>query len=745
MSKLVPVVFACFILPGWADPLSAQDALAPIPLIEGKVPPQGIRLPKEKGEALEAKLGQLSSSFQRVGSHKLASDAAIYLKAVRFALRHGEWYAAKDTEKADEALAEAEKRIKLLEKGETPWAEARGLVVRGFFSKIDQSPQPYGLEVPEGLDQSKPVPLYVWLHGRGDKTTDLHFIHDRTRRPGQFRQDDGIVLHPFGRQCLGYKAAGEVDVLEAIDHVSSQYKIDEDRIVLMGFSMGGAGAWHLGAHFTDRFCAVHPGAGFAETAQYNRLKPEAYPPEYEQRLWRLYDVPNYARNFLNVPLIAYSGENDKQKQAADVMAAALAEHGHRLKHVIGPGMGHKYHPDSVEEITAFLRGAVEKGRNPYPDKVSLQTRTLRYNRMHWITLHGREEHWREARIDAAADEEARSVTVTTKNATHFEVMLPWSVGKLTIDGRGADIPGENSGTVRLKLEGNRWVHDLRNALNPKKSGLQGPIDDAFLSEFLVVRPSKKSGNPLLDRWIEFEIQHFEKRWRELFRGYPPIKFDTQVKMEDLEKKNLILWGSPETNSVWPMVNKMFKAEGTRSLQDGMNVTVLTLKHLPAVEGTELTETGRNATVNELAKGLAAIENWDEKIRGSGEDTIELNLFDLKEKQVEATVQFIHEQFKTKKLKFVHTKEIKSDPATSVVAMIHPSPFTANRYVVFNSGPTFREAHDRTNSLQNPKLPDWAVIDLTQEPNASSPGRITAAGFFDEQWEFSGHRTWVHAD
>jgi hypothetical protein len=56
-----------------------------------------------------------------------------------------------------------------------------------------------------------------------------------------------------------------------------------------------------------------------------------------------------------------------------------------------------------------------------------------------------------------------------------------------------------------------------------------------------------------------------------------------------------------------------------------------------------------------------------------------------------------------------------------------------KYVVLNSGITFRENHDRTNSLQNPKLPDWAIIDLTQPPDGNAPGRIADADFFDEQW------------
>ena len=41
---------------------------------------------------------------------------------------------------------------------------------------------------------------------------------------------------------------------------------------------------------------------------------------------------------------------------------------------------------------------------------------------------------------------------------------------------------------------------------------------------------------------------------------------------------------------------------------------------------------------------------------------------------------------------------------NVLQLIYPSPFATARYVLLNSGLTFREAHDTTNSMQNPKLP-----------------------------------------
>ena len=151
------------------------------------------------------------------------------------------------------------------------------------------------------------APLYVWLHGRNDKLTDLHFIVEHERQAGRLTPPDAIVLHPFGRSCLGWKSTAEIDVLEAIESVERRYAIDPDRIVLMGFSMGGAGAWHLGAHYAERWAGVHAGAGFVDVARYQHLAPDAFPPWYEQKLWGVYDVPDYVRNLFNLPVVAYSG------------------------------------------------------------------------------------------------------------------------------------------------------------------------------------------------------------------------------------------------------------------------------------------------------------------------------------------------------------------------------------------------------------------------------------------------------
>ena len=385
-------------------------ALAQVPAIQRILPPEGIELPKEEQERLETRIAnirELALAKEKQGKFTLSvsqdADIEIFLLAVEFALEFHEFYDPKDLAKATALLDEAEKRVKEALKEKSPWVDGKtGLIVAGYTPELapDETPQPYGLVIPKGHDFEKPCPLYVWLHGRGDKQTNLHFIHERMRSQGQIAPPGAMVLHPFGRQCVGFKFAGETDITEAILDVTNRFNIDAHRIVLIGFSMGGAGAWHYGAHNAFDFCAVSPGAGFAETARYRKLKPEDFPPWYEQKLWGLYDVPCYTRNLFNLPTIAYSGENDKQIQAAQIMEEAFIAEGRKLEHLIGPGVEHKYEPKTLEKLLARLDGIVKQQQPDMPREVYLQTRTLAYPYMHWVNAERLMEHWLDSRIDA---------------------------------------------------------------------------------------------------------------------------------------------------------------------------------------------------------------------------------------------------------------------------------------------------------------------------------------------------------
>jgi predicted esterase len=625
--------------------LSSASDLPPIAPIARPVPPPGVALSEADRTRLSSTLAELEKRLAAATS-PLKADVEIFTKAVRYALAYDEfWDAAKDPAKADWALSQAKERLDQL--AQAPWSKQTGPVVRGFVSQIDGAVQPYGLVIPEKLDLGKPVPLYIWLHGRGEKSTDLYFLNEHAHGVDQVHPDDAIVVHPLGRQCVGFQGAGEQDVLEAVADVSAHYKIDPERIVLMGFSMGGGGSKHLGAHYTDRFCCIHTGAGYSETAQFCHVDLAAT-PAYEQTLWGVDDVPDYVRNLFNIPFSCYSGEKDGQMQAAKVLEAAFAANGKTLVHLIGPGVAHKYEPETLKQCLKLVHDAVVAGRPHDPPTLTFQTRTLRYNRLFWLEALGLGEHWKDSRIDAQGNGD--KATLTTVNISALRVSWPGLAkgGTVAIDGQAVAVPA-GAGAQLIK-DGAAWrlARAADDGVLRKQPGLQGPIDDAFVTPFLVVEPSGHSADARFQRWVDFESAHFHERWATIMRGDLRSKRDSEVTDDDIKRYNLVLWGDAASNKV----------------------------------------------IARLAAKLPV--TWDDKAIAVGSSSFARD--------------------------------------GHVLALIYPNPLNPAKYVVINSALTFREAADQNNAQQNPKLPDWVVIDLAKDPNASLPGGIAAAGFFDERWQ-----------
>jgi len=63
-----------------------------------------------------------------------------------------------------------------------------------------------------------------------------------------------------------------------------------------------------------------------------------------------------------------------------------------------------------------------------------------------------------------------------------------------------------------------WKNSPALAGLAKRHGLQGPIDDAFMDSFLVVRPTGKPLAERVGRWVQAELAHATNEWRRQFRG-----------------------------------------------------------------------------------------------------------------------------------------------------------------------------------------------------------------------------------
>lgn len=630
------------------------------------VPPPGIAVPQADRAELEAGLAHLQKSLDELRGNPLAPDVQIFHNAVRYALEFNEFFKPAEIGRAKDLLRQGQERADALAHGSAPWTTATGLVVRGYVSKIDRSVQPYGLVVPPTYSPSLPHRwrLDAWFHGRNEALSEGNFLYDREHNPGEFTPPNTIVLHLYGRYCNANKLAGEVDLFEALDAVKRQYAIDENRILVRGFSMGGAAAWHFAAHYAGLWAAAAPGAGFSETPEFLKVwqKEKLEPTPWEVKLWHLYDATDYAVNLSNCPLVAYSGEIDGQKQAADMMAKALAAEGITMTHVIGPNTAHKYHPDAKVTINRLLDAIAERGRDPYPRKIRFTTWTLAYNRMKWVAIDGLGKHWERARLDAEIVDD-HAVEVKSVNVTAFTLSMgaggcPLDVTRkpvVTIDGQRVSAPppeSDRAWKAHFVKSGGKWL--AREAAGEpglhKRHGLQGPVDDAFLSSFIFVRPTGTAMAPGTAGWVKSEQERAITEWRRQFRGEAQVRDDTQIGDAEIAASNLILWGDPGSNKILARIASRLPVQWS----DGAIV--------------------------------AGGKRWP--------------------------------------------------AATHAPILIYPNPLNPAKYVVLNSGFTFREYDYLNNARQVPKIPDWAIVDTSTPPNERYPGKLAAAGFFGEKWELT---------
>jgi predicted peptidase len=264
------------------------------------------------------------------------ADAAVFPKAVEWILRHQEFYKPNYVEQTRQVLKLGKDRVQNLSQEKTPWQNRPGSTVLGYFSKVDGSVQPYALALPEGVDPKSGTrwPLYVKLHGRAATMNEVNFISKYEDKP--LPQDQTwIQLDVFGRTNNAFRFAGETDVFEAIADVKRRYRIDDKRITLWGFSMGGAGAWHLGMHHPSAWASVGAGAGFVDFYGYQKQKQKL--PAYQDQTLKIYDAVDYAMNAANVPFITYGGEIDPQLAASTTMIAAAKKDNVDIPLIVGKG------------------------------------------------------------------------------------------------------------------------------------------------------------------------------------------------------------------------------------------------------------------------------------------------------------------------------------------------------------------------------------------------------------------------
>jgi hypothetical protein len=362
--------------------------------------------------------------------------------------------------------------------------------------------------------------------------------------------------------------------------------------VLHGFSMGGAGSWHLGLHYPSKWCSVGPGAGFVDFYKYQKVTEPL--PFYQDLALHIYNPVDYALNAFNVPVCTYGGELDPQLAASQEMVAAAEKVGVEIKMLIGPNTEHKFHPDSQKEFMAFHRAHQEQGRKPYPGpkQVRFITWTLKYNTCEWLTIEEMVKPYVPTTVEAVVDHETGTLKVKTQNVAVLQLARDVA-DNVDIDGQKLPLLQAADGLlpgVYYEFDGSGWrvlnydasLSFPKNIELRKRHDLQGPIDDAFMQPFVCVRGTGTAWHPEQTEWAHWTLDRFTAEFDKWLRGRIVVVNDSEVTPEMIADKNLILFGDPGSNSYLAKVLSRLPVKWTKQ-----SLEVNGVKYAPATHGLSL--------------------------------------------------------------------------------------------------------------------------------------------------------------
>ena len=208
---------------------------------------------------------------------------------------------------------------------------------RAFKSKYDDTYQPYSIRLPKNYDPNKKYPLLVFLHGSGQ---DEQTILKSPRSNGDF-----IEIAPLARDiyyCYSSDYA-QKDIIEAIDDVLMHFSVDENKMIIGGFSMGGYGALRTFYEHPELY------KGVAVFAGHPRLASEWLDGEHPDFL-----KDKYLSSLSGMPVFIYHGTKDGALPVhlIEEMSLKLQSAGAEITKNIVEGRGHQY-PDEETNVMYF--------------------------------------------------------------------------------------------------------------------------------------------------------------------------------------------------------------------------------------------------------------------------------------------------------------------------------------------------------------------------------------------------------
>lgn len=242
----------------------------------------------------------------------------------------------------DAELAAAEQVAQLIAAGKSPFDGKTGNFERHYLLAEAGEIMPYRVYVPTTYSADRALPLIVALHGLGGNEDAM--LGDFYGIPALAEKHGYLVVAPMGfRIDGGYGGGGqnaaadrrgalsETDVMQVLERMRNDYKVDASRIYLMGHSMGAIGTWRLAAKYPDLWAALGPIAGTGNPESMGAMQ--------------------------HIPQIVVHGDNDRTVPVtgSQGMVEALRKLGGTVEYIEVAGGGHTdIAPANMAKIFAFF-------------------------------------------------------------------------------------------------------------------------------------------------------------------------------------------------------------------------------------------------------------------------------------------------------------------------------------------------------------------------------------------------------
>jgi len=138
----------------------------------------------------------------------------------------------------------------------------------------------FRLIVPEGATSTNKLPLVLRLHGAAQANSPTAHQSTSCLVEPAFEGKDVFILSPNSNGELWYEQNNIAQVLALLDLTKTNLNVDQNKVIVTGYSDGGNGSWFFSRYYGGLFSAAIPMATSYDTANGDGSIPKIDVPLY---------------------------------------------------------------------------------------------------------------------------------------------------------------------------------------------------------------------------------------------------------------------------------------------------------------------------------------------------------------------------------------------------------------------------------------------------------------------------------